>query len=99
MADACRMPPIANAVQDSEGPQATFKSLTQRSAQNELTVTSAQIGGIPAYGTGTYEFTSADGKYVDHGKWMAVSKKMQGKWKFQCDICNADMPVANEQGK
>ena len=35
----------------------------------------------------------ADGSHVDHGKWMSVSKKMNGTRKIQCDIFNSDMPI------
>jgi hypothetical protein len=51
------------------------------------------------YGTGTYVITGADGSHLDHGKWMLVSQKSDGKWKTQCDIFNSDMPLPTSSMK
>jgi hypothetical protein len=45
------------------------------------------------YGTGTYELMREDGTTIDKGKWMNVSKKVNGSWKFQSDIWNSNMPL------
>jgi ketosteroid isomerase-like protein len=49
--------------------------------------------GDVAYTTGTYTFTAngADGKPApDKGKYVAVWKKVGGKWKVVADIWNSD---------
>jgi hypothetical protein len=46
-----------------------------------------------AYGRGTYEIMGADGSHIDHGKWINVSKRVNGEWKIHCDSWNSNMPV------
>jgi ketosteroid isomerase-like protein len=100
-ADACRMPPNAMAVQGKEGLLAQFKMLKDQfqGAKTKLALTVAESSGNLGYGTGTYVVTAADGKQLDRGKWMVVSKKVNGKWKTQCDIWNSDMAMPSEKSK
>ena len=93
-ADGCRMPPNEKKAQGSEGIQAQLKSgKEQGAAKVKLTVDTAETSGNWGYGTGTYEILGADGKQVDQGKWMNVSKKSKETWKIQCDIWNSNLPV------
>jgi len=92
--DGCRMPPNQEGVHGSEAILAQIKTGKDNGiAKVRIAVTSADSNGDLAYGTGTYEITGADGSHVDHGKWMNVSKKVNGTWKIQCDIYNSDMPI------
>jgi len=92
--DGCRMPPNQEAVHGSEAILAQLKASKDRGlAKVKLVVTTAESSGDLAYGTGTYVITGADGSHIDHGKWMNVSKKLNGTWKTQCDIFNSDMPM------
>lgn len=92
--DACRMPPNQEAVHGSEAILAQLKAGKDWGfAKVKIVVTAAESSGDLAYGTGTYEITGADGSHIDHGKWMNVSKKLNGTWKTQCDIFNSDMPM------
>ncbi len=92
--DGCRMPPNQEAVHGSEAILAQLKAGKDGGvAKVKLVVTTAESSGDLAYGTGTYEITGADGSHIDHGKWMNVSKKLNGTWKTQCDIFNSDMPM------
>jgi ketosteroid isomerase-like protein len=92
--DGCRMPPNQKAVHGNEAILAQIKSGKGKGwAKVKIAVTAAESSGDLAYGTGTYEIMGADGSHIDHGKWMNVSKKSNGKWKIQCDIFNSDMPM------
>jgi len=92
--DGCRMPPNQEAVHGGDAILAQLKAGKDHGAAKvKITVTSAESGGDVGYGTGTYVTTAADGSHVDHGKWMLVSRKLNGTWKTQCDIFNSDMPL------
>ena len=98
--DGCRMPPNQEAVHGHDAILAQLKAGKDRGAANvKIVVTSAESSGDVGYGTGTYVITGADGSHVDHGKWMLVSKKTDGKWKTQCDIFNSDMPIPTSSMK
>ena len=92
--DGCRMPPNQEAVHGSEAILAQLKAGRDRGLTKvKITITAAESSGDLAYGMGTYEITGADSNHLDHGKWMNVSKKVNGTWKTQCDIFNSDMPM------
>jgi ketosteroid isomerase-like protein len=92
--DGCRMPPNQEAVHGREAILAQLKAGKDRGAAKvKIAVTSADTSGNLGYGEGTYVITGADGSHVDHGKWMLVSEKVNGKWETQCDIFNSDMPL------
>jgi ketosteroid isomerase-like protein len=93
-ADGCRMPPNQPAVCGSEAILGQLTAGKQQGfAKVKVVVTSAQTEDDLGYGTGTYEILGADGSHVDHGKWMNVSKKSNGKWIIHRDIFNSDMPM------
>ncbi len=92
--DGCRMPPNQEAVHGSAAILAQLKAGKEHGAAKvKIVVTAAESSGDLGYGMGTYVVTGADGSHVDHGKWMNVSKKLNGTWKTQCDIFNSDMPM------
>lgn len=92
--DGCRMPPNQEAVHGSDAILAQLKAGKDHGlAKVKIAVTSAESSGDISYGMGTYVVTGADGAHLDHGKWMLVSKKMNGSWKTQCDIFNSDMAM------
>ena len=93
-ADGCRMPPNQETAKGTAGILAALKSGREQGiAKIKIGVTSAETTGDMGYAVGTYEITGPDGKHVDHGKWMNVSKKVNGTWKIQCDIWNSNMAV------
>ena len=92
--DGCRMPPNQETVHGTEGIMAQLKGGKEHGVTKvKIAVTSAESMGDMSYGTGTYESSAADGTNVDKGKWMLVSKKINGSWKIQCDIWNTTMPL------
>jgi ketosteroid isomerase-like protein len=92
--DGCRMPPNQPIACGSDAILANLKAGKDRGlAQVKIVVTGADSNGDVGYGTGTYVVTGADGSHVDHGKWMLVSKRVNGTWKTQSDIFNSDMAM------
>ena len=92
--DGCRMPPNQEAVHGRDAILVQLKAGKDRGAAKvKIAVTAAESSGDLGYGAGTYEVMGADGSHLDHGKWMLVSKKVNGTWKTQCDIFNSDMPM------
>lgn len=63
--------------------QAVFDSGIKGASLNTVEVESC---GNTAYEVGTYEFRGADGKAVDHGKYVVVWKREGGVWKLHRDI-------------
>jgi ketosteroid isomerase-like protein len=92
--DGCRMPPNRELARGRDAILAQLKTGKDRGAANvKIAVTGAETEGDLGYGMGTYVVTGADGSHVDHGKWMLISKKIDGKWLTTCDIFNSDMPM------
>ncbi|HEY6766177.1 MAG TPA: DUF4440 domain-containing protein [Candidatus Sulfotelmatobacter sp.] len=99
-ADGCRMPPNQTLVQGSDAILSQLKASKDAGvAKVKIAVTGTEASGDVGYGTGTYEIMAADGSSIDHGKWMNVSKKMNGAWKTQCDIYNSDLPAPSGGAK
>jgi len=92
--DGCRLPPNMEAVQGRAAIAGQVQAGKEAgAAQVKVTVTEAESIGDMAYGRGTYELTGADGSHIDHGKWINVSKRVNGEWKIHCDSWNSNMPV------
>jgi ketosteroid isomerase-like protein len=88
---ASRMPPNAETL-GKGGIAANLQSFKDSGAATvRLAVTDAESVGDLAYGAGTYELTGADGSHIDHGKWLNVSKRINGEWKIYSDIWNSNM--------
>ena len=99
-ADGCRMPPNMKTVTGTGAIQAQIKAGKDKGAARiKIAVTAAETSGNWGHGTGTYEILGADGKQIDQGKWMNVSKKSKDSWKTQCDIWNSDLPVPPAKAK
>ena len=91
--DGCRMPPNAETVSGSEAMQEFNKRGKELGwAEVTLGLTSSATSGDWGWATGTYVILGADGSELDHGKWMNVSKKVDGKWLIHADIWNTNAP-------
>ena len=63
--------------------------------RNIKLTTQEVMGGKDAVAeTGKYEMMDAGGKTLDNGKYIAVWKEENGKWKMYRDEWNSAMPVA-----
>ena len=88
------MPPNMETVEGTEAIVENLQAFKDAGgAQIDIAVTEAESVGDTAYGAGTYEITGADGSHFDHGKWLNVSKRVNGEWKIYCDIWNTNMPL------
>jgi ketosteroid isomerase-like protein len=47
--------------------------------------------GALAYQIGTWVVSNAEGKQLDHGKYMQVWKQVDGAWKIHRDMWNSDV--------
>ncbi len=60
-------------------------------SQMKIKPTEVMTSGTMAVEVGTWVEDGADGSHKDHGRYMAVWKKVSGKWMIQRDIWNSSM--------
>jgi uncharacterized protein (TIGR02246 family) len=89
--DAKVMAPGAETASGSRAIQALFTADMKAGARNSLTQDDVVGFGDYALETGTYVATSAEGKHLDHGKFMTFYKKADGGWKIYRDTWNSSM--------
>jgi ketosteroid isomerase-like protein len=58
----------------------------------DLELDKSEAEGKMGWAHGTYILMNAEGATVQTGKWLNVSKKVEGKWVIQADIWNTDSP-------
>jgi uncharacterized protein (TIGR02246 family) len=90
--DAQVMAPGAETASGSSAIQAYFAEDVKAGAKNALTQEDVVSLGDYALETGKYVATSAEGKHLDHGKFMTLYKKADGGWKIYRDTWNSSMP-------
>jgi uncharacterized protein (TIGR02246 family) len=88
--DAIVMPPNGDPASGA-GIRTYFDGDVKGGAKNELTTEDVTEAGDYAVETGKYVATTADGKHLDHGKYVTVYKKADGGWKIYRDIWNSNM--------
>ncbi len=92
--DGKRMPPNMETVDGNAAIAENLQAFKDAGgAQVNIAVTEAESVGDTAYAVGTYEILGADGSHIDHGKWINISKRLNGEWKIYCDIWNTNMPL------
>src|SRR3954463_2620581 len=57
-----------------------------------LDIRETELCGDTAIEIGEYTLSSADGKTLDHGKYIVIWKQEGGQWKLHRDIWNTSMP-------
>jgi len=64
-------------------------------------LTTDEVIGGPEFvaETGKYEITDSSGKTMDKGKYLALWKQENGKWKMYRDMWNSDLPMPGEPAK
>lgn len=94
-ADGCRMPPN---LEPAYGAEAILENLVAGQeagmAGVELALTEAYTDGGTGWARGTYILMAEDGSEIDRGKWLNVSKNIDGEWKIHCDIWNSSLALA-----
>jgi uncharacterized protein (TIGR02246 family) len=89
--DATLMPPGVDPASGSSAIKAFFDGDVKSGAKNALTTEDVTAAGDYAVETGKWVATSAEGKHLDHGKYVTVYKKADGGWKIYRDIWNSNM--------
>jgi uncharacterized protein (TIGR02246 family) len=89
--DAMVMPPNAEPASGSSAIRTFFEGDVKAGAKMALTLEDVTGSGENAVETGKWVATSADGKHLDHGKYVTVYKKAAGGWKIYRDIWNSSM--------
>ena len=59
----------------------------------KLSVDTEVVDGALGYKSGTYTVSDKDGKEIDHGKWVEVWQREDGKWRMVRDIWNSDVAI------
>jgi uncharacterized protein (TIGR02246 family) len=89
--DARVLPPNGDPVSGSSAIRTYFDGDVKAGAKDELTTENVVGSGDYAVETGKFVVTSAEGKHLDHGKYVTVYKKADGGWKIFRDIWNSNM--------
>jgi uncharacterized protein (TIGR02246 family) len=89
--DAVVMPPNAEPASGSAAIRTFFDGDVKSGAKMALTVEDVSGSGENVVESGKFVATSADGKHLDHGKYVTVYKKAGGGWKIYRDIWNSNM--------
>ncbi len=63
-------------------------------AKVKIEMVESMVSGEVAVARGTFKGVDADGNAMTEGKWMSVSKWVDGKWQIHADIWNMDAPAA-----
>ncbi|MFQ5680198.1 MAG: YybH family protein [Gemmatimonadota bacterium] len=85
------LPPGSEPVQGAEAIVAFFTKELESGLRLELTTKEVHDFGDRALEVGSFVFTYADGGHADHGKYMALWKKVDGSWKIYRDTWNSSM--------
>jgi uncharacterized protein (TIGR02246 family) len=96
--DAMLMPPGASIVKGSAAILAfATKDIAGSKAAGAVFVvdpkTDVGVSGAMGWESGTYKVT-IKGAVVETGKFLSVSRKVDGKWLYVRDTWNADAPIA-----
>ncbi len=89
--DATVMPPNAEPASGSSAIRTFFDGDVKSGAKNALTTQDVTGSGDYAIETGKWVATSAEGKHLDHGRYVTIYKKADGGWKIYRDIWNSSM--------
>ena len=91
--DAIAFPPNSEMVTGREAIQAFWKGFMDGGMTASIEAVEMENAGNLGFDTGTYKILGADGKEVDHGKYVVVWKKEGGSWKLYRDIWNTSVPA------
>ena len=100
-AQAVLLPPGAPAVQGQAAIRAFFASMMPEATKGGLEFT---LGAKPAAGargdlgwsSGSYVLKDGAGHVLETGKYLSVSRKIDGKWLYIRDTWNSDSPPASK---
>ena len=91
-ADGMAMPAGQDAASGTDAIRALWqKSIDEGVRDLKVQTVSLDMGGSLAVETGTYVIADANGKHLDHGKYVTVWKLANGSWKISRDIWTTSM--------
>lgn len=61
----------------------------------DIEMVESMVTGEVGVARGTFKGMDADGNTITEGKWMSVSKWVDGKWQIHADIWNMNAPMAD----
>ena len=91
--DALVMAPGAEAVEGREAIQAALAGILEAAGGSRMAIETLELmsQGDVLIDVGSFVESAADGSHKDHGKYIAVWKKIDGSWKIIRDIWNSSM--------
>ena len=93
--DAQAFPPGGDAVTGRPAIQKFWQGVMDSGVKGaKLTTVEVTAAGDMAHEVGRYELSGADGKRLDHGKYVVVWKRDGGQWKLHRDIWNTSAAPA-----
>ena len=91
--DGMRMPPDMPIAKGRAAIQAQVQAgMDAGLAKVDIELVEAMVSGETGVSRGTFKGMGADGTAMTEGKWMSVSKWVDGKWQVHADIWNMDAP-------
>jgi ketosteroid isomerase-like protein len=60
----------------------------------DIEMVESMVSGELGVARGTFKGIDAEGNTMTAGKWMSISKWVDGKWQIHADIWNMDAPMA-----
>ncbi|MFQ5739685.1 MAG: YybH family protein [Acidobacteriota bacterium] len=94
----CRvLPPNGELGQGREAARAVFSEMIEAGQKAELETIESISAGDLGYHVGTYTLQSADGKVIDHGKFVETWRQVDGQWQISNDIWNSDLPATPQE--
>ena len=95
--DAVLLPAGAPPVRGREAIREFFKSVIAERKPGESTTGTLSdravgVSGDPGWSSGTSKVTRPDGTTIFTGKFLSVSRKVNGKWLYVRDTWNSDSP-------
>lgn len=92
--DGMRMPPDMPIAKGRAAIQAQIQGgMDQGLVEIDIEMVESMVSGEVAIARGTFKGSDADGNAMTEGKWMSVSKWVDGKWQIHADIWNMDAPM------
>ncbi len=92
--DGMRMPPDMPIAKGRASIQAQVQGgMDAGLAKVDIETVESMVSGEVGVARGTFKGIDADGNTMTEGKWMSVSKWIDGKWQIHADIWNMDAPA------
>lgn len=93
--DGMRMPPDMPTVSGREAIAAQIQGgMDQGMMKVSIETLETHVSGELGVARGSFKGMDADGNTISEGKWVNVSKWVDGKWMVHVDIWNMDAPSA-----